>query len=183
MAKVAIPLFLTFIEHNYSQHTEAEKLTALNDSTLFSRIAITLDKAVKDLLLLDQVEGVPDHVHQAFRASHASTAYRCRYPHCSKASAGFATESARTQHETGHYRLLYCDVKGCSRSRMGFDKQSSLVSHKKKSHAAKDSLMIPPRIRGGGNSPSVGRESAALADATSTTLQENVQWNPQRIFE
>ena len=45
--------------------------------------------------------------------------------------------------------------------------------------------MIPPRIRGGGNSPSVCRESAALADVASTTLQapqqQNMEQQPQQL--
>jgi hypothetical protein len=150
--------------HNYLQHTEAESFTAQNDKTLFSRIAITLDSAVEHLLLHDQVEGVPQDLHEAFRVSHVSTAYRCRYPHCPKASAGFASESARSQHEKCHFHRLYCNYEGCSYSRIGFDKHSSLVSHKQRYHAAKASLMIPPRIRGGGNSSSEGRELTALAD-------------------
>jgi hypothetical protein len=148
-----------------------ERFTTQNDKTLFSRIAITLDGAVEHLLLHDQVEGVPQDLHEAFRVSHVSTAYRCRYPHCPKASAGFASESARSQHETCHFRRLYCNYEGCSYSRIGFHKHSSLVSHKQRYHAAKASLMIPPRIRGGGNSSSEGRETAAPADITSTTLQ------------
>ena len=102
-----------------------------------------------------QIEGVSQGHQEAFRVSHASTAYRCRYPHCSKASAGFGSESARSQHETCHFRHLYCNHEGCSYSRIGFDKDSSLVSHEQRHHAAKASLTIPPRIRGDGNFPSV----------------------------
>lgn len=128
-----------------------ERFTTQNDKTLFSKIAITLDSAVEHLLLHDQVEGLPQDLHEAFRVSHVSTAYRCRYPHCSKASAGFASESARSQHETCHFRRVYCNYEGCSYSRIGFEKHSALVSHKQRYHVAKASVMIPPRIRSGDN--------------------------------
>ena len=108
---------------------------------------MTLDSAVEHLLSHDRVEGVPEHILHAFRMSYASTAYRCRYPHCPKASAGFASEHSRSQHEASHFRRLYCEHESCSYSRIGFDKHSALASHRQRYHAAKASLMIPRRIR------------------------------------
>jgi hypothetical protein len=181
MAKVAMP-FHPLKNHNYLQHTEAESFTAQNDKTLFSRIAITLDSAVEHLLLHDQVEGVPQDLHESFRVSHVSTAYRCRYPHCPKASAGFASESARSQHEKCHFHRLYCNYEGCSYSRIGFDKHSSLVSHKQRYHTAKASLMTPPRIRSGGSSSSEDRKLAAPENISSTTLQVPQQQDMQQLL-
>jgi hypothetical protein len=118
-----------------------------NDRTLFSRLAHAYESAVVHLLAQHEVPGLTPAVLRAFQESYASTAFRCRFPHCERLSLGFATAELRLEHETIHVRRLYCQTISCQYNRIGFAKRSALNAHIRKHHGQPNTLLIPARVR------------------------------------
>lgn len=125
----------------------AETFVTLNDRTLFSKLATFFESAVIYLLSQDEVAGVPKVTLEAFQKSYASTAFRCRFPNCSRSSTGFPSSELRGQHETAHLRRLYCKVASCQWNRIGFRNKNGLDTHTRKCHGEKSTFSIPPKVR------------------------------------
>ncbi|USP82247.1 hypothetical protein yc1106_09521 [Curvularia clavata] len=118
-----------------------------NDQTLFSKLAQKHESAVVRLLGKDEVEGISSTILRAFQDSYASTAFRCRFPHCNRLSSGFATAELRRKHETTHIQRVYCQTVSCQYSRIGFAKRSLLNAHMRTHHGQPNLLNIPKQIR------------------------------------
>jgi len=118
-----------------------------NDRTLFSRLAHTYESAVVYLLAQREVQGITPTTLRAFQESYASTAFRCRFPHCERLSSGFATAQLRLEHETAHVQRVYCQTVSCQYHRIGFVKRSALSAHMRKHHGQSNVLLIPAKIR------------------------------------
>jgi hypothetical protein len=118
-----------------------------NDRTLFSRLAHTYESAVVHLLTQHEVPGITPAVLRAFQESYASTAFRCRFPHCERLSLGFPTAELRLEHETIHVQRLYCQIASCQYNRIGFGKRSALNAHTRKHHGKSNVLLIPAKVR------------------------------------
>src|SRR4051812_14630640 len=101
---------------------------------LFSRLAHKYKSAIVHLLAQHEVEGVQSAILRAFQESYASTAFRCRFPHCERLSLGFTTPELRIEHETVHVQRMYCQTIDCSYRRIGFAKRSALNAHTRKHH-------------------------------------------------
>jgi hypothetical protein len=153
------------------------------DKTLISRMIIAFDDAVEHLLSHDVVEGVPEVVIKAFHKSHASSAYRCRFPNCQILSLGFASEQLRTQHETSHFRRLHCKVDTCPWSRIGFEKKNLLDKHTRTYHSEQGAFIVPPRIRRSSEdtivikAPPASPEASPRAPSTPTPNPQPKQWH------
>jgi hypothetical protein len=133
---------------HYRPMVDVETYMVRIDQTQFSRLAAEFHKAVIHLSSQREVTGIPREALDAFQESYASTAFCCRYPYCSKSSAGFASRHLRTQHEIIHLQRVYCKEESCQYSRIGFAKKSALSSHIRKYHNGKEGLPIPPKVRG-----------------------------------
>lgn len=118
-----------------------------NDRTLFSRLAHTYETAVVYLLAQREVQGITPATLRAFQESYASTAFRCRFPHCERLSSGFATAQLRLEHETVHVQRVYCQTVSCQYHRIGFGKRSALSAHTRKHHSQSNVLLIPAKVR------------------------------------
>jgi len=127
--------------------TEVEAFAIQNDQTLFSKLAAVFESAVIHLLTRDEIAGVPKVTLEAFQRSYASTAFRCRFPNCSKSFAGFASPELRTQHEATHFRRVYCRVANCQWSEIGFKEKNGLDAHTRKHHNEKSVFSIPLKVR------------------------------------
>lgn len=90
---------------------------------------------------------MPEAALRAFQESYASTAYRCRFPDCSKPFAGFASSSLRAQHERLHFRRVYCHVEACRWNKIGFKNRSGLDAHLRKHHDEKSMFLVPSKVR------------------------------------
>jgi hypothetical protein len=139
------------------QHEPADELTwriadieayvRNNDRTLFSRLAHAYESAVVHLLAQHEVPGITPTILRAFQKSYASTAFRCRFPHCERLSLGFATAELRAEHETIHIQRLYCQTISCQYNRIGFGKRSALNAHTRKHHGQSNVPLIPAKLR------------------------------------
>jgi hypothetical protein len=140
-----------------SHHEPADELTGCiadieayvmnNDQTLFSRLAQVYESAVVYLLAQHEVPGITPAILRAFQKSYASTAFRCRFPHCERLSLGFPTAELRLEHETIHVQRLYCQIASCQYNRIGFGKRSALNAHTRKHHGQSNTLLIPAKVR------------------------------------
>ncbi|KAH7085093.1 hypothetical protein BKA63DRAFT_10537 [Paraphoma chrysanthemicola] len=128
-------------------HTDIQKFNIENDRTLFSKLASKYESCVVHLLAQHEVNGVAATTLRTFQASYASTAFRCRYPHCDRLSLGFASAELRLQHETLHMQRVYCQTVSCQYNRIGFAKRSALNAHTRKHHSLSAILHIPAKIR------------------------------------
>ena len=126
---------------------DIESYVINNDRTLFSRLAHTYEGAVVYLLAQHQVHGIAPATLQAFQESYASTAFRCRFPHCERLSSGFATAQLRLEHEVVHAQRVYCQTVSCQYNRIGFGKRSALNAHMRKHHSQSNVLLIPAKVR------------------------------------
>jgi hypothetical protein len=135
----------------YTAHTsntpDVEKFIIQSDRTQFSKLSAEFDRAVIHLLSQSEVAGIPRAVLATFHESYASTAFRCRYPYCTRASAGFPSVHLRVQHEDGHLQRVYCKEKSCQYSRLGFAKKTGLNAHTRKFHNENTILPIPAKVR------------------------------------
>jgi len=118
-----------------------------NDRTLFSRLAHVYESAVVYLLAQHEVQGIAPATLRAFQESYASTAFRCRFPHCERLSQGFATEQLRLEHENVHIQRVYCQTPSCPYYRIGFGKRTALNAHTRKHHGQSSILLIPAKLR------------------------------------
>jgi hypothetical protein len=159
---------------------DADAFTTQYDRTLFSKLATTFDSAVISLLSQNEVAGVPEVTLQAFQKSYASTAFRCRYPYCTKSSAGFASQQLRTQHEAGHFHRVYCKVESCQWSRIGFEKKSGLDSHTRKYHNERFTFPIPPKVRRALEEGAIDREMSFQVGDDKDDLPKGQQLKKQQ---
>jgi hypothetical protein len=118
-----------------------------SDQTQFSRLATDFRKAVFHLLSQHEVTGISKVALDAFHDSYASTAFCCRYPHCYRSSAGFASLHLRTQHEVTHLERVYCSDEACRYSQIGFTERRALKSHTRKFHDETTVPPIPPKVQ------------------------------------
>ena len=118
-----------------------------NARTLFSRLAHVYESAVVYLLAQHEVQGIAPATLRAFQESYASTAFRCRFPHCERLSSGFATAQLRIEHETIHVQRVYCQTVSCQYNRIGFGKRTALNAHTRKHHGQSSILLIPAKVR------------------------------------
>ena len=125
----------------------AEASLSHNDVTLFSKLAANFEAAVTYLLSQNEVTGVSRTTLEVFQKSYASTAFRCRFPNCSRPSTGFPSSELRTKHEATHLRRVYCGVILCEWNRIGFKNKSALDAHTRKHHGEKSTFLIPPKVR------------------------------------
>jgi hypothetical protein len=123
-----------------------------SDPTQFSKLATYFHKAVIHLLSQHEVTGISKVVLDAFHDSYASTAFCCRYPHCYRSSAGFASLHLRTQHEMTHLKRVYCNDETCRFSNIGFANRSALNAHTRKYHDETTVPPIPAKVRRSENS-------------------------------
>jgi hypothetical protein len=141
-----------------------------NDRTLFSFLAHKYESAILHLLAQHEVAGIAPAILQAFQQSYASTAFRCRFPHCDRLSLGFATAELRLEHENVHIRRVYCQTVPCQYSRIGFATRNALNAHTRKHHSQSDVLLIPAKVRrttdGLPSSPEAGRSPEPTRDTT-----------------
>ena len=126
---------------------DIESFAISNDRTLFSRLAYTYESAVVYLLAQQDVQGIAPATLRAFQASYASTAFRCRFPHCERLSSGFATAQLRLEHETVHVQRVYCQTVSCQYNRIGFGKRTALNAHTRRYHGQTNVLLIPAKVR------------------------------------
>ncbi|KAF2678067.1 hypothetical protein K458DRAFT_377432 [Lentithecium fluviatile CBS 122367] len=125
----------------------AEAFATQNDRTLFSKLAADFDNTVIYLLSQDEVPGISRGTLEAFQKSYASTAFRCRFPNCSRSSTGFPSSELRGQHEAAHLCRVYCRVVLCQWSRIGFKNKNGLDTHMRKHHGENSTFSIPPKVR------------------------------------
>jgi hypothetical protein len=135
-----------YIAHT-SNTPDVEKFIIQSDRTHFSKMSAEFDRAIIHLLSQSEVAGIPRAVLATFQESYASTAFRCRYPYCTRASAGFASLHLRAQHEEGHLQRVYCNETSCQYSRIGFAKKNGLNAHTRKFHKEITILPIPAKVR------------------------------------
>lgn len=138
------------------------------DRTLFSRLSQTYESAIVHLLEQRAVDGITASALLAFQESYASTAFRCRFPHCDRLSLGFATAESRLKHEAVHIQRLYCQTESCQYNRIGFANKSALNAHTRKHHSQSSTLLIPAKVRGTRDESTA---SDVNADATSSPEQ------------
>jgi hypothetical protein len=140
-------------DHNwYTAHTnntlDIETFIIQSDSTKFSKLLAEFDRAVVHLLSQSEVAGISRAALATFQESYASTAFRCRYPYCTRASAGFASAPLRDQHEAAHFqRVYFCKEASCQYSRIGFAKKNKLILHTRDFHNESPTLPIPSKVR------------------------------------
>ena len=131
----------------HSTLPDAEAFAKQKDRTLFSKLATDFERAVISLLSEDEIAIIPRATLEAFRKSYASTAFRCRLPNCTKSSAGFPSSELRHQHETTHFRRVYCQVSVCQWSRIGFKTKIGLENHMRTYHSEVTKIPIPSKVR------------------------------------
>jgi hypothetical protein len=105
------------------------------------------ERAVVHLLARQEVEGISPIILRAFQESYASTAFRCRFPHCDRLSLGFATAELRLEHEAVHVQRVYCQTSSCPYNRIGFATKSALNAHTRKHHSQSYISLIPAKVR------------------------------------
>jgi hypothetical protein len=140
------------------------------DRTLFSRLSQTYESAIVHLLEQRAVDGITASALLAFQESYASTAFRCRFPHCDRLSLGFATAESRLKHEAVHIQRLYCQTESCQYNRIGFANKSALNAHTRKHHSQSNTLLIPAKVRGTQDRSSASDVNADLTDKPKTKL-------------
>jgi hypothetical protein len=154
-----------------------------HDRTLFSRLSAAFEHGVIQLLSQQEVEGVSAAILQMFQESYGSTAFRCRYTNCTRASTGFASQQLRTQHETTHFQRVYCKVSTCSYSRVGFVNKSALHTHTKKYHAESTSMPVPPRLRHQHDTANfIPDEALPQPQPAQGSQQQSQQQSPQQLL-
>jgi hypothetical protein len=71
-----------------------------------------------------------------FRDTYGTSAFVCRYLHCSKATDGFDSLQQRDTHEAKHQRKFRCAHPFCAYFHSGFTTRSALKKHNQKYHGA-----------------------------------------------
>jgi hypothetical protein len=122
------------------------------------------------LLEQREVEGITTSTLLAFQESYASSAFRCRFPHCDRVSLGFATAESRLKHEAVHIQRVYCQTESCQYNRIGFANKSALNVHTRKHHSQSNTLLIPAKVRGTHDRSSASDVNADLTDKSKTKL-------------
>lgn len=151
--------------------SDIETYIMKHDRTLFSKLAQVYENAVVQLLVRQEMEGISPTVLRSFQESYASTAFRCRFPHCDRQSLGFATAELRTKHETVHVQRMYCQASSCPYARIGFANKSALNTHTRKHHGQLYLSLIPAKVR---------RAADAEAESGSLRTAEDAQSGSSR---
>ncbi|KAI9667637.1 MAG: hypothetical protein M1821_000454 [Bathelium mastoideum] len=126
--------------------SDAEKYALNYDRTVFTRMRIIFDELAFMLLAKEHMPGLSRDRLEAFKHSYAATAFRCRYPFCSDASIGLASDQLRIQHEEQHLRRVFCKEPDCSWNRIGFKSKKRLNAHMR-NHWEEKLISIPPQVR------------------------------------
>ncbi|KAK4183141.1 hypothetical protein QBC35DRAFT_478452 [Podospora australis] len=84
--------------------------------------------------------------HACFVKQYSQCSYACRFSPCTRALAGFPSETLSVTHERLHVRKLFCVHNDCPRGRIGFQNQRGLDAHTKEYHE-KGGVLVPPRVR------------------------------------
>jgi hypothetical protein len=134
------------------------------------------ESAVVQLLARQEVEGISPTILRAFQESYASTAFRCRFPHCDRLSLGFATAELRLEHEAVHVQRVYCQTSSCPYARIGFATKSALNAHTRKHHSRSYTSLIPAKVR-----RATDAETVSVPVAPITPHQKNPQQQPVNL--
>jgi hypothetical protein len=136
------------------------------------------ESAVVQLLARQEVEGISPTILRAFQESYASTAFRCRFPHCDRLSLGFATAELRLEHEAVHVQRVYCQTSSCPYARIGFATKSALNAHTRKHHSQSYISLIPAKVR-----RTKDAETESVPIAPITPRQNNPQQQQQMLVQ
>jgi hypothetical protein len=129
------------------------------------------------LLEQREVDGITPSTLLAFQESYASTAFRCRFPHCDRLSLGFATSESRLKHEAVHIQRVYCQTESCQYNRIGFANKSALNAHTRKHHNKSNTLLIPAKVKGTRDRSSASDVNADLTDKSETKPGPSSYWS------
>ncbi|CAN9168468.1 unnamed protein product [Alternaria alternata] len=170
-----------------NDRSDIETYVDNNDRTLFSRLSRDYESAIVRLLAQRELEGISLPILRAFQESYASTAFRCRYPHCDRLSLGFATTETRQEHENTHMQRVYCQKLFCQWSRIGFKNKAAFKTHTRKDHGESKIVLIPEELQRTREKspPPIHDPLKALASpgpwpgaAMSTTSSPSKPWSP-----
>ncbi|KAL9093837.1 MAG: hypothetical protein Q9165_003760 [Trypethelium subeluteriae] len=151
----------------------AETYAINHDKTLFTELAVGFNGAVLKLLTQKEVSGLTQPTLDTFKRLYASSAFRCRYPSCPDAPAGFATDELRTQHEATHLRRIFCTLAGCAYNRIGFTSRKGLSTHMR-SHNDEGKIPIPSKVRRIANE---GTDTSVVNDSVSGPMDKHSESN------
>ncbi|KAI0413197.1 hypothetical protein F5X98DRAFT_352630 [Xylaria grammica] len=90
-------------------------------------------KTIIFLLGRDEYPGVSPKELEEFKINFRTSAYTCRFASCPRATLGFETKDAFTEHEKAHLRRWACTVAGCQFP--PFDSAKSLQAHSRTHHS------------------------------------------------
>ncbi|GAW23033.1 hypothetical protein ANO14919_125810 [Xylariales sp. No.14919] len=85
------------------------------------------------LLGRDEYPGVSPKELEEFKINFRTSAYTCRFASCPRATLGFESKEAFTEHEKAHLRRWACTVSGCQYP--PFDSAKSLQAHSRTHHS------------------------------------------------
>ncbi|KAH7068217.1 hypothetical protein BKA63DRAFT_109499 [Paraphoma chrysanthemicola] len=155
-------------QHNTKLHFRDQKTIEnriRRDPTPLGRVQVEFTSRVEVLLSAAEFPGLSSAQLNAFKALHAPFAFVCRFPGCTAALAGFATHTARVQHEKSHSPPLLCTHSGCKYT-LSFSSIRSLKQHIQEFHTR-----APVRIRSSlrSHAPISSRESRRFNEANVVT--------------
>ena len=78
-----------------------------------------------------------------FLVRYATSAYACRWKHCSRFNLGFSNSADRDKHEELHKQQFCCPETGCDFAENGFTSRTALKTHLKRYHTQHSAIPIP----------------------------------------
>lgn len=128
--------------------TELQEFELDKDPTLLSHLIYTYEDIIQMLLSADEVSGLSKATLSAFKRTHLSTAFKCRFGGCYQSSQGFEMAEKRDHHERiTHMRRIPCPHAECPYSSLGFTATNAMRKHLNDYHIVPERPTIPQSIR------------------------------------
>ncbi|KAF2191711.1 hypothetical protein K469DRAFT_804454 [Zopfia rhizophila CBS 207.26] len=159
--------------------TDLDRYLLEHDRTLLTRLLQDFTAAVTLLFTKENLTGISQRELEAFKHSHASSAFRCRYPSCSKAPQWFPSDEIRKRHEVLHQRLFFCKEPSCSWSRIGFQNSAGLQLHVRNFHSEHTTVPIPPKVRREQGLPGSPMPDAAMRQNRNSAVNVEAGLTPE----